>query len=134
MTTVLVVDDNPEIREILRETLELDYRVVTAGNGEEAIEILTTEVVDLCILDVQMPVTDGFETLRIIRDAENGWPALKVIMLTVRKEPEYWLRSAVIGADIYVTKPFSPTQMLELVHKCLAGEPLTPVEDSSPSG
>lgn len=117
--TVLIVDDNDDLRHLLADTLSLDYNVVTAEHGERAIEILTETAVDLVIMDVEMPVTNGFEALRIVRDDANGWPELPVVMLTVRKEPENALKAWGIGADFYMTKPFSPTELLTLAHQIL---------------
>lgn len=117
--TVLIVDDNDELRALLSETLSLDYDVLTARNGEEAIDVLTNQEIDLVLLDVEMPITDGFETLRVIRDEHNGWPHIPVVMLTVRNEPETVLKAWNIGADIYMTKPFSTTELLETVQRAL---------------
>lgn len=116
MKRVLVVDDNAAIREIVTEILDDgNYEVVTAENGEQAIEIMTEQPVDIVLLDINMPVTDGWETLRVIKDEYNGWPDTQVIMLTVRSEPENPLKAWSIGAHYYLPKPFSMANLLELV-------------------
>ena len=117
-TKILTVDDNSEIREAVIEVLSSDYEVLTAENGEQALEILTLNEIDLVILDVDMPITNGWETLRIIRD-EDGWPHVHVIMLTVYNHVEEALKAWDIGATLYMTKPFSPNLLRELVDKIL---------------
>jgi two-component system OmpR family response regulator len=119
MKNILVVDDNPSIRSLVHEILEPDYRTVEAENGEQALELLSSDPFDLIILDIEMPITNGWETLHVIRDEESGWPNLRVIMLTVRKEPENVLKAWGIGAEYYITKPFSPAILLETIHRAL---------------
>src|SRR4051794_14860094 len=81
--TVLVVDDEPRLVDVLRINLEVDgYRVIAAGNGLEALERLKEDLPDLVVLDVMMPEMDGFETLRRIRQVSS----VPVLMLTVRSE------------------------------------------------
>lgn len=119
-TQVLVVDDKESIREAVSEMLAIeDFEVKVATNGEEAIQVMTDNNIDLVILDINMPITDGWETLRIIKDEYNGWPDTEVIMLTVHKEPENPLKAWSIGASYYLPKPFSTANLLEVVHKAL---------------
>jgi len=119
LKTVLVVDDKESTREAVCECLGGDYSTIEACNGEEAITILgETSDISLVVLDIEMPVTNGWETLRVIRD-EDGWPDMPVIMLTVHDEPECVLKAWGLGVNYYVTKPFSPITLLELTHKAI---------------
>src|SRR5579859_448228 len=107
--TVLVVDDEPRLVDVVRMNLEVEgYRVVEAANGYEALDRLKQDLPDLVVLDVMMPDLDGFETLRRIRDVSS----VPVIMLTVRQEEADRIRGLEIGADDYLTKsPFSPREL-----------------------
>ena len=83
--TILIVDDEPRIRDVVRMNLELEhYRVIEASNGLEALEQLRENLPDLIVLDVMMPEMDGFETLRAIREVST----VPVIMLTVRQSEQ----------------------------------------------
>lgn len=101
---VLVVDDEVSIVDILKFNLEREgYRVVTAYDGYEALEVFEREVPDLVILDVMMPHLDGFQVCQRIREVSN----VPVIMLTARAEEMDTVIGLEMGADDYVTKPFS---------------------------
>jgi len=114
--TILVVDDEPRIIEAVGMNLELEgYQVSGASNGYEALQKLTEELPDLVILDVMMPETDGFETLREIREVST----VPVIMLTVRGEEIDKVKGLDLGADDYVTKPFSPKELVSRVKAVL---------------
>jgi DNA-binding response OmpR family regulator len=107
--TVLVVDDEARIIDLIRMNLELEgFRVLEAANGHEALERLKEDLPDLIILDVMMPAMDGFETLKRIRDVST----VPVMMLTVRQEEGDRIRGLDLGADDYLTKPFSPRELL----------------------
>ncbi len=113
---ILVVDDEPRIIEAVSMNLELEgYQVCGASNGYEALKKLTEEVPDLAILDVMMPEMDGFETLRKIREVST----VPVIMLTVKGEEIDKVRGLDLGADDYVTKPFSPRELVSRVKAVL---------------
>lgn len=121
--TVLVVDDEPRLVDVVRMNLEVEgYRVVEAANGYDALDRLKQDLPDLVILDVMMPELDGFETLRRIRAVSN----IPVIMLTVRNEESDRIRGLEIGADDYISKsPFSPRELLTRV-KALLRRTFTP--------
>jgi len=105
---ILVVDDEPRMIKFIRMNLELEgYRVSGATDGFEALEKVREELPDLVLLDVMMPGMDGFETLERIREFSN----VPVIMLTVRADEEDKVRGLELGADDYVTKPFSPREL-----------------------
>lgn len=113
---VLVVDDEPRMTRFIRMNLELEgYHVVEAHDGLEALDKVRTDLPDLVILDVMMPELDGFETLRMLRDISS----VPVIMLTVRDEEEDKVRGLELGADDYVTKPFSARELASRVKAVL---------------
>lgn len=109
--------------------LELEgYDVISASNGFEALNELRDELPDLVILDVMMPDMDGFETLRLLREVS----AVPVIMLTVKADEEDKVRGLELGADDYVTKPFSPKELSSRVKAVLRrAEMPAPVEKSA---
>ncbi len=114
--TILVVDDEPEIVRLLRSYLEKDgYRVVTAYNGEEALYAVRHERPDLVVLDILMPKMDGLEFTRRIRREQD----VPIIMLTARAEETDRIVGLEMGADDYVTKPFSPREVVARVRAVL---------------
>lgn len=114
--TILVVDDEPEIVRLVRSYLEKDgYRVVTAYNGEDALYTARHEKPDLVVLDVLMPKMDGLAFTRRIR-RESDVP---IIMLTARAEETDRIVGLELGADDYVTKPFSPRELVARVRAVL---------------
>src|SRR4051794_23439073 len=125
MATILVVDDEPDIREIVQLNLELDgHRVLTAGNGNEALAILGDELPDVMLLDLNMPELDGWPALQRIKEA--GAPAVSripVLMLTAYDPADNRVRGGIEGAIRYLTKPFSPDLLRQEVHGALDGEP-----------
>jgi len=114
--TILVVDDEPRIIEAVGMNLDLEgYQVSGASNGCEALQKLTEDLPDLVILDVMMPEMDGLETLREIRQVST----VPVIMLTVRGEEIDKVKGLDLGADDYITKPFSPKELVSRVRAVL---------------
>ena len=114
--TILVVDDEPRIVEAVSMNLELEgYQISAASNGYEALKKLAKELPDLVILDVMMPEMDGFETLKMIREVSS----VPVIMLTVKGEETDKVKGLDLGADDYVTKPFSPKELVSRVKAVL---------------
>ena len=114
--TILVVDDEPRIVEAVSMNLELEgYQVSGTSNGYEALKKLTEELPELVILDVMMPEMDGFETLKKIREVST----VPVIMLTVKGEEIDKVKGLDLGADDYVTKPFSPKELVSRVKAVL---------------
>lgn len=120
---ILAVDDEPKMTKFIRMNLELEgYRVSEAVNGMEALEKVRDELPDLVLLDVMMPDMDGFETLEHIREISN----VPVIMLTVKGEEEDKVRGLELGADDYVTKPFSPRELSSRVKALLRRTDMPP--------
>src|SRR5919199_5235412 len=113
---ILVVDDEPHLVRAVRMYLELQgYTVFGAHSGEEALDAVREKLPDLIILDVMMPGTDGFETLQVLRRLSD----VPVIMLTARGEEDHKVRGLALGADDYVTKPFSQRELLARVQAVL---------------
>lgn len=108
LQTILVVDDDANIARIIVRNLLLEgYQTLEARNGQEALECVRTTEPDLILLDVEMPLLDGFETLRRLRKASD----IPVIMLTVRAEDADKIRGLELGADDYLTKPFNREEL-----------------------
>ena len=116
MTTILVVDDEPQIAEIARDYLRRDgYEVIVAADGVAALDAARRRRPDLVVLDLGLPRMDGMAVARTIR-AESDLP---IIMLTARVEEDDRLRGLEIGADDYITKPFSPRELVARVRAVL---------------
>ncbi|NIR66290.1 MAG: response regulator, partial [Aliifodinibius sp.] len=114
--TILVVDDEKRMVRFIRLNLETDgFQVITAYNGMQALDQVRTQLPDLVLLDVMMPDLDGFEVLRRIREASS----VPVIMLTAKGEEDDRVLGLEIGADDYITKPFSPRELVSRVRAVL---------------
>jgi len=106
---ILVVDDEVRMVRFIRLNLEHDgFQVVEAASGAQAIDRLRSEMPDLVLLDVMLPDIDGFEVLRMIREISQ----VPVIMLTAKGEEDDRVRGLELGADDYITKPFSPRELV----------------------
>jgi two-component system KDP operon response regulator KdpE len=113
---ILVVDDEPRMVRFVRMNLELEgYQVAEARNGLEALEKVRDDLPDLVLLDVMMPDMDGFETLARLREIST----VPAIMLTVKGDEEDRIRGLELGADDYVTKPFSPRELASRIRAVL---------------
>lgn len=114
--SVLVIDDEPQIRRVLRASLNTQGAVVVdAQNGEEALELLRQRTVDLVLLDLNMPGMGGFETCRAIR---NAWD-VPIIVLSVRDSDKDKVQALDAGADDYVSKPFSFDELMARIRAAL---------------
>jgi len=114
--TILVVDDEPHMVEFIAMNLELEgVRVVKAANGFEALDRAAREAPDLVILDIMMPDMDGFKTLERLREST----AVPVILLTAKNEEVDRIRGLDLGADDYITKPFSPRELVSRIRAVL---------------
>jgi DNA-binding response OmpR family regulator len=128
--TVLVVDDEPTIAEVVSRYLErAGYSAATAADGLEAIRVAGERRPDLVVLDLMLPGLDGLEVLRILRDGEDG--PTPVIVLTAKGEHDDRLAGLRRGADDYVVKPFSPSELVARVDAVLR-RVHPPDEDSEP--
>jgi two-component system KDP operon response regulator KdpE len=114
--TILVVDDEERMARFIRLNLEQDgFQVVEAYRGMQALQQYRDSLPDLVLLDVMMPDVDGFEVLSMLRDISN----VPVIMLTAKGEEDDRVRGLELGADDYVTKPFSPRELVSRVRAVL---------------
>ncbi|RME05585.1 MAG: DNA-binding response regulator [Anaerolineae bacterium] len=114
--TILVVDDEKRMVRFIRLNLEHDgFQVVAAYNGKEALDQVRTALPSLVLLDVMLPDMDGFQVLKTIREFSN----VPVIMLTAKGEEDDRVRGLELGADDYVTKPFSPRELVSRVRAVL---------------
>ncbi len=116
MTTILVVDDEPQIAEIATDYLRLGgFDVIVAHDGVRALDAVRTRRPDLVVLDLGLPELDGIDVARTIRRTSE----LPIIMLTARVEEDDRLRGLEVGADDYITKPFSPRELVARVRAVL---------------
>src|SRR5437667_3547318 len=112
MKEILVVDDEPRIAEICRDYLQrAGFKVITAATGEDALTLARTKRPDLIVLDLRLPRMDGLDVTRALRKQSN----VPIIMLTARVEESDKLIGLELGADDYVTKPFSPKELVARV-------------------
>ena len=126
MTTVLIVDDEPIVRDVVARYLNRDgFDTLEAGDGDTARELIERSSPHLVVLDVMLPGTDGLTLCRWIRSRGD----LPVIMLTARGEEADRIVGLELGADDYVTKPFSPRELATRVRTVLRRS--TPAVDSS---
>jgi two-component system KDP operon response regulator KdpE len=127
--TILVIDDEPQIRRVMRATLASQgYTVTEARSGEEALEMLRGEQPDLILLDVNLPGMGGLEVCREIRERSD----VPIVMLTVRNTEKDKVQALDAGADDYVVKPFGMEELRARIRAALrrasAAEPLAPVD------
>jgi two-component system, OmpR family, alkaline phosphatase synthesis response regulator PhoP len=120
---VLIVDDEMHIRTLIEQTLEdledEGVELLTAGNGAEALELIKEEKPNLVFLDVMMPKMNGFDVCNAIKH-ELGLKDVYVVMLTAKGQEFDKQRGAEVGADIYITKPFDPDELLAEVDRLIS--------------
>ena len=117
MNKLLIVDDEDNIRRLLTATLTGgDYDVLQARDGSQALELTRRERPDFVVLDVSMPGLDGIEVCRQIK-SDSALRGTTVVMLTAQSQAETRRRATQAGADAFLTKPFSPLQLLEVVER-----------------
>ena len=127
-TKILVVDDDPQLRRVMKAALNKQgYIIGDARSGEAALEKLRDERYDLVILDRNMPGMGGIEACRSIREHSD----IGIVMLTVRKTEEEKIQALDAGADDYITKPFSMPELLARLRANLRRSPLSPRQGSS---
>ena len=115
---ILIVEDNEEMKEFLRKIISAHYHVITANNGEEGLKLVESNLPDLIITDLMMPVMDGLELTEFVKSNENTCH-IPVILLTAKSAIESKLEAMKHGADDYVTKPFSPVLLEARVENIL---------------
>jgi len=120
---ILVADDEPNIVISLEYLLKREgYSVQVARDGKEALDVIARERPDLVLLDVMMPIKTGFEVCQAVR-ANEGLQGTKILMLTAKGRDTDVAKGTALGADDYMTKPFSTRELVEKVAKLLGGLP-----------
>jgi len=118
---VLIVDDEPNIVISLEFLMKRrGYQTLVARDGDEALAAVETFRPDLVLLDVMLPRRDGFEVCQLLRAA--GWTGLKIVMLTAKGREAEMAKGMDVGADSYVTKPFSTRDLVDHVARILEGD------------
>jgi DNA-binding response OmpR family regulator len=129
VTHVLVVDDEPQIVEIVRDYLtDAGYRVSTARSGDDALRHVRSITPDLVVLDLGLPGTDGLDVARTLRQSSD----VPIIMLTARTDEADRVVGLELGADDYVVKPFSPRELLARIRAVLRRSATEPMTDERP--
>ncbi len=125
MPSILIVDDEQHIRLLIEQTLEPledeGVELLTAGDGETALGVVEQHRPALVFLDVMMPKRNGFEVCRAIKQ-ELGLADTYVVMLTAKGQAYDREQGLDVGADVYLTKPFDPDELLDLARRVLDGE------------
>ena len=124
MKTILIVDDEVDIRDILRIRLanQPGFRILEAANGPDALELTRQQRPDLIILDWLMPGLSGMDVLKALRESPE-LPAIPVIMMTVKSELSAQVQGQAMGVVAYLIKPFDATRLMETVQKALKETP-----------
>lgn len=111
MFTVLIVEDSKDILDLIVLHLEDKYKLIKAENGKEAIKVIETETVDLAILDIMLPLMNGYECMRFIREKKN----IPIIIISAKSTDEDKIIGLQKGADDYLAKPFNPLELVARV-------------------
>jgi len=110
MVRILVVDDDKNTRKYMEAVLTAEnYTVFTATNGEEALDVMDREHIDLVVLDIMMPKMDGYEFTKTLRESNNNLP---ILMVSAKQLPEDKRKGFLVGTDDYITKPFDPEELI----------------------
>jgi DNA-binding response OmpR family regulator len=121
MKKILIVDDQPEVRELVSVTLEIGpYKILTAENGDQALVVARAELPDLMLLDVQMPggTLDGLDVCRVLK-SDPRTKSIHIIMLTAKGQDLDKQTGHNAGADDYFVKPFSPLELMNKVESVI---------------
>lgn len=130
--TVLVVDDSPTAQRLIRSAVEAGgYRVLTASDGDEAIDVAQREQPDLVVLDIILPKKNGFQVCRHLKGLPET-SGIKVVLLSSKTHEMDILWGKRQGADGYLTKPFESDQLLDCIEAALRAEPTPLIVPSSP--
>jgi DNA-binding response OmpR family regulator len=117
MASILIVDDDQNIRDLITAILtDEGHHVVCAHNGEHALEVLSQRIPDIMVLDVMMPLIDGYGVLKALKSRRQG---TKVLMLTAKNRETDWLKGYQSGAHLYLTKPFDPQELSDSIERLL---------------
>jgi CheY-like chemotaxis protein len=116
--SILLVDDDEELRELIRATVPTDgFNLLEARDGAEALDALERELVDLVVLDWQLPRRSGADVLRELKLRQ---PELPVIVLTAEIDPRHRATAESLGAEVFLTKPFSPLELMGQIERLLS--------------
>lgn len=122
MTTILIVDDEPTVRALVRDVLELDgYDIVEAPDGVAALAAVQEHQPNLMVLDVMMPGMSGLDVLRELRRNRSG-TELPIILLTAASDDDTTWAGWTAGASVFLPKPFDPSHLLDWVERLISGE------------
>jgi len=120
---VLIADDEPNIVVALEYLLQRNgYEVSIARNGDEALKLIEQNRPDLVLLDVMMPLRSGYEVCRVVRERED-WKHIKIVVLTAKGRAADTEKGLALGADLYVTKPFSNRELIAKINGLLGVHP-----------
>ncbi|HEU5230272.1 MAG TPA: response regulator transcription factor [Ktedonobacteraceae bacterium] len=126
-TTILTADDDPQLLRLVARNMQLEgYEVITASDGKQALELIETQLPDLVLLDVMMPRMDGFTVCHRVRE----FSSVPIIIITARGQDQDKVRGLDLGADDYLTKPFSVDELLARVRAVLRRSQFTSNEQS----
>ncbi len=122
MPKILIADDEPHIRLLLEQTLEEledeGVKLIIVNNGEDALEAIKTEKPELVFLDIMMPKMNGFEVCHAVKN-DLGMKDVYIVILTAKGQEFDKQRGSDVGADIYMTKPFNPDEIVEKAREAL---------------
>lgn len=117
---ILIVDDEVHIRDIIKFRLQVEgYEILEASNGRNAIDIMMSDKPDLVVLDIMMPDMDGWEVCKFAK-GQSETKDIPILMLTAKTDIRDKIQGMVVGANDFVTKPFSPNDLVQRVSKLLA--------------
>jgi CheY-like chemotaxis protein len=123
MAKILVVDDSPTVREMIKGILDADkHEVLMAEDGLKALEVAKKEVPDLIILDLMLPGLDGYRVCRMLKFDKN-YKSIPIVMFTSKNAPEDKKLAQDVGADDFMTKDFDPAKLKEIIAKNLTKKP-----------
>ncbi|MEO1401142.1 MAG: response regulator [Cyanobacteria bacterium J06635_1] len=131
MNKILVIEDEAQVRENIREILELnDYTVLSADNGQAGLQVAQTQLPDLVLCDVMMPVMDGYGVLESLRQTTQT-ATIPFVFLTAKADRANLRQGMNLGADDYLTKPFETRELLAAIHARLAKQRLVEADKSA---
>ena len=118
---ILIVEDEPRIRNLYQLLLGDSFDLIEAGNGKDAVEMATAHFPDLVVMDVMMPVMDGWQALATLKQ-EPATAMIPIILLTAKTTHRDVLAGYNLGAEYYITKPFKSGELMHGIHMCLDHE------------
>lgn len=136
MSKILIVDDEPSIRSLVRDVLELEgHEILEAPDGPSALALVDSDDPDLMVLDIMMPGMSGLDVLRTLRREHSG-SDLPIILLTAAADDDTTWAGWTAGASVFLPKPFDPNHLLDWVERLLGSneDAEAPAEGSPPEG